>query len=53
MEKFLQKRIIRNGVSVFPDGTFQTEIRVPFLDSHIRYQFQASATVYLKNGTDL
>ena len=24
---------------------FQTKIRVPFLDSHLRYQFQAFATI--------
>ena len=53
MEKFREKLIIWNVVPVFPDGMFQTEIRVPFLDSHLRYQFQAFATIYLKNGTDL
>ena len=28
-------------VPFFPDGMFQTEIRVPFLQSHLWYQFQA------------
>ena len=29
-----------------PDGLFQTEIRVPFLQSHLCYQFQGFAATF-------
>ena len=31
---------------VFPNGIFQTEIRVPFFQSHLCYQFQDFAVVF-------
>ena len=42
-ENFWEQQNIWKGSPVFPDGIFQTEIRVPFLQSHLRYQFQAFA----------
>ena len=34
-----------NGRLVFPDGIFQTKTRIPFLQSHLWYQFQAFEVV--------
>ena len=42
-ENFREQRNIWKGSPVFPDGIFQTEIGVPFLQSHLWYQFQAFA----------
>ena len=38
---------------VFREGICQSEIRVPFLQSHLWYQFQAFASFFSINGTDL
>ena len=38
-ENFREQRNIWKGSPVFPDGIFQTEIRVLFLQSHLWYQF--------------
>ena len=40
------QRNILKGSPVLPDGMFQTEIRVPFLQSRLWYQFQAFAAVF-------
>ena len=45
-ENFWEQRNIWKGIPVFPNGMFQTEICVPFLQSHLRYQFWASAVVF-------
>ena len=37
---------IWKGSPVFPDGMFQTEMRVPLVKSHLWYQFQAFAAVF-------
>ena len=39
-ENFWEQQNIWKGSPVFPDGIFQTEIRVPFLQSHLWYQYQ-------------
>ena len=33
VENFREKRNVRKGSPVFPDGMFQTEIRVPFVQT--------------------
>ena len=45
-ENFQEQRNIWKVSPVFPDGIFQTEIRVPLLQSHLWCQFQASAVVF-------
>ena len=45
-ENFREQRNIWKGSPVFPDGMFQKEIRVPFLQSYLWYQFQAFAAVF-------
>ena len=40
------QRNIWKGSLVFADGMLQTEIRVPFLQSHLWYKFQAFAAVF-------
>ena len=45
-ENVWEQQNIWKGSPVFPDGIFQTEIRVPFLQSHLWYQFQAFAAVF-------
>ena len=50
VRKQRKQRNIWKGSPVFPDGIFQTEIRVPILQSHIWYQFQAFAVVFGKQN---
>ena len=45
-ENFREQRNIRKGSPVFPDGIFQREICVPFLQSPLWCQFQAFAVVF-------
>ena len=45
-ENFRQQRNIWKSSPVFADGIFQTEICVPFLQSHLWYQFQALPAVF-------
>ena len=45
-ENFREQRNIWKGSPVFPDEIFQTEIRVPFPQSHLWYQFEAFAAVF-------
>ena len=47
-EKFLGSKEYRKGSPVFPDRTFQTEIRVPFLQkwAYLWYQFFVFAAVF-------
>ena len=52
-ENSREQRSIWKGSPVFPNGIFQTEIRVPFLQSHLWYRVLAFAVVLLVNGTDL
>ena len=40
-ENFPKQRNTWTGSPVFPDGLLQTKIRVPFLQGHLWYQFQA------------
>ena len=47
-ENFRGQRNIWKGSLVFADGMLQTEIRVPFLQSHLWYKFQAFAAVFRK-----
>ena len=47
-ENFRGQRKIWKGSLVFADGMLQTEIRVPFLQSHLWYKFQAFAAVFRK-----
>ena len=45
-ENFRAHRNIWKGSPVFPNGMFQTEMRVPMMKSHLWYQFQAFAAVF-------
>ena len=47
-KNFRDQRNIWKGSPVFPDGMFQAEICVPFLQSHLWYRGRFSV-----NGTDL
>ena len=47
-DNFREQRNISEGSLVFPDGMLQTKIRVPFLQNHRWYQFQAFAGVFRK-----
>ena len=47
-ENFREQPTTWNGSPVFPDGIFQMEICLPFLQTHLRYQFQAFAAVFGK-----
>ena len=46
MENFREQRSVWKGSPVFLVGIFQTEIRVPFLKSHLWYQLQAFTSVF-------
>ena len=53
MENFREQRDIWKGSPV-PGGILQTEIRVPFLQSHLWYQFNSGLRgLFPVNGTDL
>ena len=45
-ENFREQRNIWKSSPVFADGIFQKEICVPFLQSHLWYQFQALPAVF-------
>ena len=47
-ENLRWQRNIWKGRLVFADGMLQTEIRLPFLQSHLWYKFQAFAAVFRK-----
>ena len=46
--KFREQRNIWKGSPFLEDGTFQTEIRVPIVQGHLWYQFQAFEAVFQK-----
>ena len=45
---FREQRNIGKGSPVFPDEMFQTEIRVPFFQSHLGHHLHAFAVVFRK-----
>ena len=49
-ETFREQRNTRKSRTVFPDGMFQTVIRVPFLQAHTSFRFLRPISL---NGTDL
>ena len=51
MENVWEQRNTWKGSPVFPEGKFQTQIRVPFHQSNLCYQFKAFAAVF--GWTDL
>ena len=52
-ENFLEKRNIWKGSSVFQDGMFQTEIRVPFLQSRVTSFMPSPAAMVIKQHSFL
>ena len=49
-ETFKEQRNTRKSRTVFPDGMFQTVIRVPFLQGHTSFALLRPISL---NGTDL
>ena len=48
MENFREQRKIWKGSPFIQDEIFQTEIRVPFVQGHLWYQFPAFEAVFQK-----
>ena len=46
VENFCEQRNIWKGSPVFPDGIFQTDIRVPLVKTFLSYQFRAFASFF-------